>query len=88
MGNAKAGAAILTASNMKPGDPASKGTVDIKNTGSLAGAFTLTRGTVVDSDGSNPMSAKLNVVVTDCGTDLDCAARRQHREVHRHARRA
>ena len=61
---------------MKPGDPASKGTVDIKNTGSLAGAFTLTRGTVVDSDGSNPMSAKLNVIVTDCGTDVDCAARR------------
>ena len=74
MGNTKAAAAILTASNMKPGDPATKGTVDIKNTGSLAGAFTLTRGTVVDSDGANPMSGKLNVVVTDCGTDLDCAA--------------
>jgi spore coat-associated protein N len=73
MTNSKAAAAILTASNMKPGDPATKGTVDIKNTGSLAGAFTLGKGAIVDSDGSNPMSAKLNVVVTDCGTDVDCA---------------
>ena len=72
MGNSKAGSAILTASLMKPGDPATKGTVDIKNTGSLAGAFTLTRGAIVDSDGSNPMSGKLNVIVTDCGTDVDC----------------
>ena len=51
MSNTKAAAAILTASNMHPGDPATKGKVDIKNTGSLAGAFTLTRGTVADSDG-------------------------------------
>ena len=36
MGNSKLGTAILTASNMKPGDPASKGTVDIKNTGTAA----------------------------------------------------
>jgi hypothetical protein len=63
---------ILTAANLKPGDPATKGTVDIKNTGNLAGAFTLSKGTVVDSDTSNLMSAKLNLVVTDCGTDLDC----------------
>ena len=73
MSNSKADAAILTASNMKPGDPATKGTVDIKNTGSLAGAFTLTRGTIVDSDVPNAMSAKLNVIVTDCGADVNCA---------------
>ena len=71
MSNNKAGA-ILTASNMKPGDPATKGEVNIKNTGSLTGAFTLTRGTVVDSDTTNPISPKLNVVVTDCGADLNC----------------
>ena len=74
MSNSKDDLAILTASNMKPGDPASKGEVTIKNTGSLSGVFTLTRGTIVDSDTGNPMSAKLNVVVSDCGTDLDCAA--------------
>jgi hypothetical protein len=72
MTNNKAGA-ILTASNMKPGDPASKGEVIIKNTGSVAGAFKLTRGAVVDSDTTNPISAKLNVIVTDCGADLLCA---------------
>jgi hypothetical protein len=73
MSNSKNAAAILTASNLKPGDPATKGTVDIKNTGSVDGVFTLTRGTIVDSDVPNAMSGKLNVVVTDCGTDLDCA---------------
>jgi len=72
MGNDKAGA-ILTASNMKPGDPATKGEVKIKNTGSVAGTFKLTRGTVVDSDTTNRMSTKLNVVVTDCGGDLNCS---------------
>jgi hypothetical protein len=72
MGNTKSGSAILTASGMKPGDTPTKGTVDIKNTGSLPGAFTLTRGTIVDSDGSFPMSGKLDVIVTDCGTDVDC----------------
>jgi hypothetical protein len=74
MTNSKTAAAILTAANMKPGDPATKGTVDIKNTGSVSGAFTLDKGAIVDSDGANPMSVKLNVVVTDCGLDFDCLA--------------
>jgi hypothetical protein len=68
MTNSNDGAAILTASNMRPGDAATYGVVDIKNTGSLSGPFTLSKGTVSDSDGSNPMSAKLNVSVVDCGT--------------------
>jgi spore coat-associated protein N len=68
MSNSADNAAVLTASNLRPGDPASVGTVDIANTGSLSGAFTLTRGTPADSDTSNPLSAKLNVVVDDCGT--------------------
>jgi len=72
MSNDKGAGAILTASSMKPGDPASKGEVKIKNTGSVAGTFKLTRGTVVDSDTTNRMSTKLNVVVTDCGADLLC----------------
>ena len=58
---------------MRPGGTASTGTVDIGNTGSLSGAFTLTRGTPVDSDSTNPLSAKLNVKVVDCGT-----VRRRH----------
>ena len=66
MVNSKDAAAVLTASNMKPGDSAT-GTVDVQNTGSLSGAFVLSRSSIVDSDGANPMSAKLNLVVKDCG---------------------
>jgi hypothetical protein len=72
MANSKDNAAILTASNMRPGDPATKGTVDIKNTGSLASPFTLTKGSLVDAVSAGAMSTKLNVVVTDCGIDVNC----------------
>lgn len=65
--NSKEGLAVLTASGLRPGDPASLGTVDVENSGSLDGAFTLDRSSIVDSDGANPMSAKLNLVVKDCG---------------------
>jgi hypothetical protein len=65
--NSKEGFAVLTASGMKPGDPATTGTVDVQNTGSLSGAFTLAKSGIVDSDGVNPMSAKLDLVVKDCG---------------------
>ena len=64
--NSKEGLAILTMSGMKPGD-SQTGTVDIQNTGSLSGAFTVSQSGIVDSDGSNPMSAKLDLVVKDCG---------------------
>jgi hypothetical protein len=67
MYDSAANSAILTASNLKPGGTPAVGTVDIANTGSLAGTFSLTRGTPVDSDTTNPLSAKLNVTVTDCG---------------------
>ena len=72
MSNSNPGAAILTASNMKPADPATKGTVVIKNTGSVKGNFKLTRSALSNSDNTNPMAALLNVVVTDCGADQDC----------------
>ena len=65
--NSKPGAAVLTASNMKPGDPARTGQVDIGNAGTLSGAFTLTRTALTDTDGTNPLSAKLNLKVVDCG---------------------
>ena len=66
MSNSKDNVAILTASNMKPGDSTS-GTVDIQNTGSLSGTFSLSRTNLTDSDATNPMSNKLNLVVKDCG---------------------
>jgi hypothetical protein len=64
--NSKDGVAVLTASGMKPGDSAN-GTVDAENSGSLSGVFTLAKSDVVDSDAANPLSAKLTLVVTDCG---------------------
>jgi hypothetical protein len=74
MYNSKENAAVFTASNLKPGGPAQSGTVDIANTGSLSGAFTLTRGTPDDSDAGNPLSGKLNMVVTDCGAYVGATA--------------
>jgi len=59
--------AILTASNMVPGS-STNGTVDIENTGTVAGTFSLSRTALTNSDSGNPLSAKLDVVVTDCGT--------------------
>jgi spore coat-associated protein N len=67
MVNSKQGTAVLSATNLRPTGSAT-GNVDIENTGSLSGAFTLSRTAPVDSDSSNPMSAKLNLVVVDCGT--------------------
>lgn len=67
IGNSNDGIAILSATNMRPGDPAQNGEVDIENTGSLDGDFTLARSTPSDDDPANPMSEKLNVTVLDCG---------------------
>jgi spore coat-associated protein N len=66
MSNSADNAAVLTASNLRPGD-SSTGTVDIANTGSLSGAFTLAKTGLTDTDSGNPLSGKLNVVVDDCG---------------------
>jgi hypothetical protein len=68
MGNSQAGTAIFSASNLRPGGAAQTGTVDIENTGSLSGDFTVVRGTVTNTDTGNPLAAKLNMTVVDCGT--------------------
>src|SRR5215207_5755111 len=64
MSNSKNNAAIFTANNLKPGD-VTTGTVDIENTGSLDGDFTLRRSALTNSDGTNPMSDKMNLVIED-----------------------
>jgi spore coat-associated protein N len=68
------GTALLTAPALKPGANAI-GTVDITNTGSLAGDFALKSTTV---SGSAPLLAQLDLVVLDCGawttTAPDCVA--------------
>ena len=66
--NSKEGSAILSSTgSMKPGGAWEVGTVDIQNDGDLAGDFSLTRGAITNTDGTNPLSAKLNVTVKDCG---------------------
>jgi spore coat-associated protein N len=72
--NSKEGVAVLEAADMRPGDDATIGTVDIENDGSLSGAFTLARTALVDSDSTHPMSEKLNVEVVDCGAFAGAAA--------------
>jgi hypothetical protein len=67
IGNSNEGVAILSATNMRPGAAAQEGDVDIENTGSLAGDFTLSRSAPADDDPANPRSEKLNVTVVDCG---------------------
>jgi spore coat-associated protein N len=68
--NSKGNAAILTAANMIPGGT-STGTVDIKNTGSASGTFTLAHTGAVDTPASPGLSKKLNVTVSDLG-DPSC----------------
>jgi spore coat-associated protein N len=67
--NDKENAAILTTgtTGMKPGGASAVGVVDIQNDGSLAGNFELSRSNVTNTDATYPMSAKLNLVVKDCG---------------------
>jgi spore coat-associated protein N len=63
--NSNDGAAIFTGSNMRPGDTAF-GTVDIKNTGSLSGAFTLASTVTADTTApANPFASKLTVAIVD-----------------------
>jgi hypothetical protein len=64
--NSKANAAILTAANLVPGNTAT-GTVDIKNTGSATGTFTLAHTVAVDTPASPGFSKKLTLVVSDLG---------------------
>jgi hypothetical protein len=71
--NSKAGSAVLTASNLRPGNTAT-GTVDIENTGSLSGAFTLSRGAISNSDATNPLTGKLSVTIDDCGAFVGATA--------------
>jgi hypothetical protein len=66
MSNSRADAAVLTATGLRPGDT-KEGTVDIENTGSLGGVFTLARGAMTNTDATNPLAGKLNVVIDDCG---------------------
>lgn len=68
MSNSANNAAILTAANLKPGGPAQTGQVDIANTGSLGGTFSVSRTALNDNPSSPALSGKLNLTIHDCGT--------------------
>ena len=70
-----ASSAVLNAGNLKPGETAT-GTVDIANTGSIPGTFTLKTSSPVDTAG---LLGQLDLKVEDCGlyngtTAPTCAA--------------
>jgi spore coat-associated protein N len=71
MDNSKNGSAIFAPTNLKPGGHAQTGIVDIKNTGTLDGVFTLRRDQLTNTDGgtssADPLAAKVNVKIVDCG---------------------
>jgi spore coat-associated protein N len=64
--NSKPGA-ILNISGLAPGHSDS-GTVTITNTGDVDGVFSLTKSNVLNNDTTNPLGAKLDVVITDVTT--------------------
>jgi len=66
-GNSKADAFVLDVDALKPGQSQS-GTVDITNTGDVAGVFSLSKDNVLDSDQTNKLSENLDLVVADIGT--------------------
>ena len=67
--NSKAGALIVTASNMKPGDTATVGVVDITNNATLPSTFSLSKTLTTNTPGANggALGAILNVKIDDCG---------------------
>src|SRR5436190_12224657 len=71
MENSKDGTAILNATDLKPGAEPKSGVVDIKNTGSIDGAFTLTRDQLTSTDSGNdnptPFATKVVIGIVDCG---------------------
>lgn len=71
--NSKGAGAILNVSGLKPGQ-SDTGTVDITNTGDTAGVFTLSKSNVSNSDTSNPLSSKLDLVVEDLGNPASPSA--------------
>src|SRR4051812_44596499 len=71
MDNSKNGAAIFSATNLKPGGTEQTGIVDIKNTGSIDGVFTVSRDQLTNTDsGQNnpaPFASKVIATIVDCG---------------------
>ncbi len=67
--NSKSGVAIVTGSNLKPGDVRS-GEVTITNTGSLAGSFKLAESSASNGFGAGDMTLKIEDVTGSKTTDI------------------
>jgi hypothetical protein len=71
MSNSKDTTSFMTVSGLKPGSAGTASNVDIKNTGSISGVFTLAKGTVKDSGNADPttfpFSGVVNIKIEDCG---------------------
>lgn len=69
--NERAGAVVFAPHDMVPGAPPKTGTVDIRNDGSIAGTFTLSRDRLSSTDSGDPNPApfadKVNLTIVDCG---------------------
>jgi spore coat-associated protein N len=72
-GNTKAPGAILSVSKLTP-NHSDSGYTDITNTGDVPGVFTLTKSNVVNSDATNPLGSKLDLVIEDLGDPASPAA--------------
>jgi spore coat-associated protein N len=69
IGNSSPGTAIFNAGNtpiMKPGDTRF-GTVDIQNTGTIAGDFVLGTSNIVNAPAAPGLTSRLTIKVEDCG---------------------
>jgi spore coat-associated protein N len=64
MTNSKSGVAIVTGTNMRPGD-VKNGTVTITNSGSLSATMTLSEGSIVPGAGTPTFAHDLQLVVVD-----------------------
>jgi hypothetical protein len=74
MVNSREGVAVLTAAALRPAGAPATGTVDLANDGSLSGDYRVSRSAPADSDGTNPLSAKINLTIVDCGAFAGASA--------------
>lgn len=79
MTNSAGNQAIFSPSNLKPGAPDQTGVVDIANTGSLQGDFTLSKDSIALTDVGTPETGRsldklIDLTITDCGSFQNGAA--------------
>jgi hypothetical protein len=69
--DSRGGVAIFAPLDMVPGAPPRTGVVDIQNTGSIVGSFTLSRDQLTSNDFGDPdpqpIAQKVNLTIVDCG---------------------